>query len=100
MRWIAQRLRSAWSAHRRLIDTNAAYGAALAAGAASIVGQISLERLLVAFLSACLAIYVAVRGRGLAWAHRSGGFGADRDDWDDDENRDVRLLHDPRWSDS
>jgi len=33
------RLRSAWGPHRRLVASNPAYGAALAAGAAAVVRQ-------------------------------------------------------------
>ena len=39
VRAIASRLRTAWQAHCRLLSTNPAYGAALAAGAAAIVRQ-------------------------------------------------------------
>ena len=96
-------LRSAWSAHRTLLDTNPAYAAAVAASAASIVGQVTLERFLVALTSAALAIYLAVRAGGQAWARRfNGGFvaGGAGHDWDDDDLPDVRPpFRAPRWGD-
>ena len=89
-----------WQAHRRLMDSNAAYAAAMATSAANLIRQITLERFLVALVSACLAIYVAIRGRGLATGQRIGGFRGEQDEWDDeDEDRGVRLFHTPRWTD-
>jgi hypothetical protein len=100
LRWTGRRLKRLWQAHRRLIDSNAAYATAMATAAASLIRQVSLERFLVAFISACLAIYVAIRGRILASGQRFGGFGADQDDWDDEDERPgVRLFRTPRWSD-
>jgi hypothetical protein len=97
LRRLTQRLRSAWSTHLTLIENNPAYAAALAAGAANIVRQISVERYLVALASAGLAIYLAIRGRGLACDQRLGGTRAD--DFDDDGDADLRLFRSPRWGD-
>jgi hypothetical protein len=99
---INQGLRSVWSTHRGLLDTNSAYAAAVAAAAASIVGQVTLERFLVAVASAALAIYLAVRGRGQAFGRAFAGFGAGGggNDWDDDGLPDVRPpFRAPRWGD-
>lgn len=95
LRWTVARLRSAWLAHRTLIETNSAYGAALAAGAASIVGQISWERSVVAVVSAGLAIYVAVRRRA-GWGSRAPGFNPLGDEWDATDATGPTDLT-PRW---
>lgn len=64
VRAIASRLRAAWLAHRRLLSTNPAYGAALAAGAATIVRQADPFDMIAAIIAALLAAYTAYRTGG------------------------------------
>ena len=58
-REVAQRLAAAWGRHRDLMAANPAYSAALVGGAASIVAQVSLDRLAVALILAAIALYAA-----------------------------------------
>ena len=57
VRAIASRLRAAWHAHRRLLSTNPAYGAALAAGVATVVRQADPLDVIAAIIAAVLAAY-------------------------------------------
>jgi hypothetical protein len=64
VRAVAVRLRAAWNAHRRLLSTSPAYGAALAAGAATAVKQADPVDVFAAIAAALLAGYTAYRTGG------------------------------------
>ena len=75
-REVAQRLAAAWGRHRDLMAANPAYSAALVGGAASIVAQVSLDRLAVALILAAIALYAA--------SHQ------DRDSWRADQSTSLQ----------
>jgi hypothetical protein len=58
---VAGWLRRLWTLHRRLLRQNAAYAAAVAAGAAAIVSQDGLLDSLAAVGATLLAAYAALR---------------------------------------
>ena len=58
---VADLMRRAWSRHRRLLADNSAYATAVAAGAATIVGQGSPWDLLATITATVLGIYAATR---------------------------------------
>jgi hypothetical protein len=75
VRAVAARLRAAWNAHRRLLSTNPAYGAALAAGAATVVRQTDPVDVFAAIAAALLAGYTAYRAGGFRRPDPAGDLG-------------------------
>jgi hypothetical protein len=64
------RLCRVWAAHQDLLRDNHSYEAALAAAAAGVIVQASIERLVTALIAGLLGIWVAVR-RGTTWPARN-----------------------------
>jgi hypothetical protein len=58
---LVDELRRLWESHRQLLNHNAAYAGAAAAGASVIVTQDGLVDLLAALVASLLAIYAATR---------------------------------------
>jgi hypothetical protein len=75
VRAVAARLCKAWNAHRRLLSTNRAYAAALAAGAATAVRQVEPVDMIAAIAAALLAGYTAYRTGGYRRPDPAGDLG-------------------------